>query len=60
MKQITARSRWWDGWAAGALRSCRVGATPEGIQVSPDNRHVAVTIHDGSARPEGDPLRGTR
>ena len=35
-----------------------VGATPEGIQVSPDNRHVAVTIHNGSARPDGDPLRG--
>lgn len=35
-----------------------VGATPEGIQVSPDNRHVAVTIHNGSARRDGDPLRG--
>ncbi len=30
-----------------------VGPTPEGIQVSPDNRHVAVTIHNGSARPPG-------
>lgn len=35
-----------------------VGATPEGIQVSPDNRHVAVTIHNGSGRAQGDPLRG--
>ena len=35
-----------------------VGATPEGIQVSPDNRHVAVTIHNGSGRAEGHPLRG--
>lgn len=36
-----------------------VGPTPEGIQVSPDNRHVAVTIHNGSARAQGHPLRGT-
>lgn len=36
-----------------------VGPTPEGIQVSPDNRHVAVTIHNGSARPPGHPLLGT-
>jgi DNA-binding beta-propeller fold protein YncE len=36
-----------------------VGPTPEGIQVSPDNRHIAVTIHNGSARPQGHPLRGT-
>lgn len=35
-----------------------VGPTPEGIQVSPDNRHVAVTIHNGSARVQGHPLRG--
>ena len=35
-----------------------VGATPEGIQVSPDNRHVAVTIHNGSGRADGHPLRG--
>ncbi|MBR0680696.1 lactonase family protein [Roseomonas eburnea] len=41
-----------------AVDTVSVGATPEGIQVSPDNRHVAVTIHNGSARPQGDPLRG--
>lgn len=41
-----------------AVDTASVGATPEGIQVSPDNRHVAVTIHNGSARREGDPLRG--
>lgn len=35
-----------------------VGPTPEGVQVSPDNRHVAVTVHNGSGRREGHPLRG--
>ncbi len=35
-----------------------VGATPEGLQVSPDNRHVAVTVMNGSNRPDGHPLRG--
>lgn len=35
-----------------------VGPTPEGIQVSPDNRHVAVTVMNGSNRAEGHPLRG--
>jgi DNA-binding beta-propeller fold protein YncE len=35
-----------------------VGATPEGLQVSPDNRHVAVTAMNGSNRPQGHPLRG--
>jgi len=41
-----------------AVDTVSVGPTPEGIQVSPDNRHVAVTIHNGSARPQGHPLRG--
>ena len=41
-----------------AVDTVAVGPTPEGIQVSPDNRHVAVTIHNGSARPQGHPLRG--
>ncbi len=41
-----------------AVDTISVGPTPEGIQVSPDNRHVAVTIHNGSARPQGHPLRG--
>lgn len=41
-----------------AADTISVGPTPEGIQVSPDNRHVAVTIHNGSARPQGHPLRG--
>jgi DNA-binding beta-propeller fold protein YncE len=40
------------------VHTLSVGPTPEGIQVSPDNVHVAVTIHNGSARPEGHPLRG--
>lgn len=35
-----------------------VGATPEGIQVSPDNRHVAVTVMNGSNRPTAHPLFG--
>ena len=35
-----------------------VGATPEGIQVSPDNRHVAVTVMNGSNRPAAHPLFG--
>lgn len=35
-----------------------VGATPEGIQVSPDNRHVAVTVMNGSNRPAAHPLHG--
>ncbi len=41
-----------------AADTISVGPTPEGIQVSPDNRHVAVTTHNGSARPQGHPLRG--
>jgi DNA-binding beta-propeller fold protein YncE len=41
-----------------AVDTISVGPTPEGIQVSPDGRHVAVTIHNGSARPQGHPLRG--
>lgn len=35
-----------------------VGVTPEGIQVSPDNRHVAVVLVSGSARAANHPLRG--
>ncbi len=35
-----------------------VGATPEGIQVSPDNRHIAVTVMNGSNRPSAHPLFG--
>lgn len=35
-----------------------VGPTPEAVQVSPDNRHVAVTVMNGSERAAGDPLRG--
>lgn len=35
-----------------------VGATPEGIQVSPDNRHIAVTVMNGSNRPSAHPLHG--
>lgn len=35
-----------------------VGQTPEGIQVSPDGRHVAVTVMNGSNKPPGSPFRG--
>lgn len=35
-----------------------VGQTPEGIQVSPDNRHVAVTVMNGSNKPAGSPFAG--
>jgi DNA-binding beta-propeller fold protein YncE len=35
-----------------------VGQTPEGIMVSPDNRHVAVTVMNGSNKPENSPFRG--
>ena len=35
-----------------------VGPTPEGIQVSPDSRHVAVVAMNGSNRAAGHPMRG--
>ncbi len=35
-----------------------VGPTPEGIQVSPDNRHVAVVVINGSARATNHALYG--
>jgi DNA-binding beta-propeller fold protein YncE len=35
-----------------------VGQTPEGIQVSPDNRLVAVTVMNGSNKPAGSPFAG--
>ena len=35
-----------------------VGQTPEGIQTSPDNRHVAVTVMNGSNKPAGSPFAG--
>jgi DNA-binding beta-propeller fold protein YncE len=35
-----------------------VGPTPEGIQVSPDNRQIAVTVMNGSNRAANHPLRG--
>ena len=35
-----------------------VGPTPEGIQVSPDNRHVGVVLINGSARAASHPLYG--
>jgi DNA-binding beta-propeller fold protein YncE len=38
--------------------SIAVGQTPEGMQVSPDNRHVAVTVMNGSNKPDASPFRG--
>lgn len=35
-----------------------VGQTPEGMQVSPDNRHVAVMVMNGSNKPDASPFRG--
>jgi DNA-binding beta-propeller fold protein YncE len=35
-----------------------VGQTPEGIAASPDNRHVAVTVMNGSNKPQGSPFHG--
>lgn len=35
-----------------------VAITPEGIQVSPDHRHVAVVVINGSARAPDHPLHG--
>ena len=34
-----------------------VGQTPEGIKMSPDGRHVAVVVMNGSNKPEGSPFR---
>jgi DNA-binding beta-propeller fold protein YncE len=35
-----------------------VGTTPEGVMASPDGRHAVVTVHNGTGRPLGHPLRG--
>jgi DNA-binding beta-propeller fold protein YncE len=40
------------------VHTVSVGQTPEGIQVSPDGRLVAVTVMNGSNKPEGSPFRG--
>jgi DNA-binding beta-propeller fold protein YncE len=36
-----------------------VGQTPEGIAAAPDNRHVAVTVMNGSNKPRNSPFHGT-
>ena len=38
--------------------SIAVGQTPEGMMVSPDNRHIAVTVMNGSNKPDASPFRG--
>jgi DNA-binding beta-propeller fold protein YncE len=35
-----------------------VGQTPEGIAASPDGRHIAVTVLNGSNKPQGSPFYG--
>ena len=35
-----------------------VGTTVEGVTASPDGRHAVAVVHNGTARPTGDPLRG--
>jgi DNA-binding beta-propeller fold protein YncE len=40
------------------VHTITVGQTPEGIQVSPDGRLVAVTVMNGSNKPDGSPFRG--
>ncbi|MGG5822244.1 hypothetical protein [Falsiroseomonas sp. HW251] len=41
-----------------AVTTITVGQTPEGIQVSPDGRLVAVTVMNGSNKPDNSPFRG--
>jgi DNA-binding beta-propeller fold protein YncE len=40
------------------VHTVTVGQTPEGIGVSPDGRLVAVTVMNGSNKPENSPFRG--
>jgi len=35
-----------------------VGQTPEGIMTAPDSRHVAVTVMNGSNKPDNSPFKG--
>ncbi|WP_376096529.1 hypothetical protein ACE7GA_05050 [Roseomonas sp. CCTCC AB2023176] len=34
-----------------------VGSTTEGVMASPDGRHAVAVVHNGSSRPNDDPLR---
>jgi DNA-binding beta-propeller fold protein YncE len=38
------------------VNTISVGQTPEGLKMSPDGRHVAVTIMDGSNKPKNSPF----
>jgi len=40
------------------VHTITVGQTPEGIEASPDGRTVAVTVMNGSNKPDGSPFRG--
>jgi DNA-binding beta-propeller fold protein YncE len=35
-----------------------VGQTPEGVMISPDSRHIGVTVVNGSNKPSGSPFHG--
>ena len=35
-----------------------VGMTAEGVMTSPDGQHAVVVVHNGTGKPNGDPLRG--
>ncbi|WP_431283916.1 YncE family protein [Humitalea sp. 24SJ18S-53] len=41
------------------VETISVGQTPEGIELSPDGRFVAVTVMNGSNKPQGSPFLGT-
>lgn len=38
------------------VETVSVGQTPEGIQISPDNKYVAVTVLNGSNKPKNSPF----
>jgi len=40
------------------VQTITVGQTPEGLQISPDGRILAVTVMNGSNKPEASPFRG--
>ena len=40
------------------IDTASVGMTAEGVMASPDGRHAVVVVHNGTGKPNGDPLRG--
>lgn len=41
---------------ARVIETVTVGQTPEGLKISPDGRHVAVTVMNGSNKPKNSPF----